>query len=288
MTTYFGMTNVDISKQYTFHAIKSFFNNTNLSDGDRFYLIDNDNSYSENLPSEVTVIKNEVPLSFSKNVNQIMRLALENNADLCFLNNDLIFTDGWYSKLVKSNNLNRVSIPICNEHECLPPFRSAMNLNDFLGKEDKLQECSRYITSRNEGLMSTPLRIGFYCFYVPNRVLREIGLFNENMINAGEDIDYRIRCHMLGVEVKLIHDSYVLHFMGKSTWRSGESKVLTSIRDDHSRSTFISRWGYDLYGLFMLRNPNDSISMIKQKQLYDYYLKGDYTHIIKQLRKNTT
>jgi hypothetical protein len=66
MSNYFGMVNTKNSSIYTYHAVESFFSRTHFdcSRGDRFYLIDNDNSLlrlPENCNGKVTVVKNQEP-----------------------------------------------------------------------------------------------------------------------------------------------------------------------------------------------------------------------------------
>ena len=60
------------SNNYTVRALESFFTNTIIEDGDEFLLIDNDGCDIDKFSSyeKIKIIKNRLPLSFAKNVNQ--------------------------------------------------------------------------------------------------------------------------------------------------------------------------------------------------------------------------
>src|SRR4051812_5890209 len=116
MPNYFGMVTTRGSREYTPLAINSFFAHTELEADDKFFLIDNDGSHDTQglLEEKITVIKNEKPLSFAKNVNQILGMCFENIANLFFQNNDIIFEKGCFPPLVRQNS---ITLPTCNQYE---------------------------------------------------------------------------------------------------------------------------------------------------------------------------
>jgi len=65
-------------------------------------------------------------------------------------------------------------------------------------------------------------------------------------VNGGEDIDYRIRASQLGYDIQIDTSSYLLHFYGKSIWRSGESKEKTLKREKNYRQYFEKKWGKEM------------------------------------------
>ena len=96
-----GMVTTRPSHAYTACALASFFQTTPFGADDRFVLIDNDGTYGPPPDAwpQVTYLANPVPYGFAANVNQVLRLARACGADLFFLNNDLIFTPGWFAPL---------------------------------------------------------------------------------------------------------------------------------------------------------------------------------------------
>ncbi len=88
----FGMVTTKASWEYTSYAVKSFFRNTKLDEEDRLYLIDNDFGFEEEaswFSPGLQILKNEKPMGFSANMNQVLRLAKEKACDFYILHNDI-------------------------------------------------------------------------------------------------------------------------------------------------------------------------------------------------------
>jgi glycosyltransferase involved in cell wall biosynthesis/GT2 family glycosyltransferase len=240
---YFCMVNTKNSQEYTYKALETFAKHTRLNQGDKFFLIDNDDSFQHKI-NGINLIKNKTPQSFAKNVNQVLSEAIENKADFVMLNNDIIFTENWLEPLI---NHNSITLPLCNQYitektnkfEVLP----AMDISEYIGNEKEFDDISKKITSRNLNF-NQPKLISFYCFYLPYSISSVVGLFDEDFgKGGGEDVDYRLRAHLKGYETRLVSNSYVLHFMGKSTWRGGETQEETQKRNEEYYQHFVSKWG---------------------------------------------
>ena len=167
-------------------------------------------------------MKNEWPKSFAQNVNSILTIALKDDANLVFLNNDIIFTHDWLPPLLKSDAV--ITLPCCNQYEIYKnnefSLSVAMDLKDFIGHEKSFEEIIRRRSQERLGpeYMYSHF-LPFYCFSLPHAVASKVGLFDEGFGKGGaEDVDYRIRANLNGFDVAIALDSYVLHFMGKSTW----------------------------------------------------------------------
>ena len=240
---YYCMVSSHNSEQYTDLAIDTFFKNTHFKNQDRFFLIDNDGKYQLKKNSDkITVISNHTPKTFAENMNLVMKLAFLDKADFIGLNNDLVFTENWNQNFGKSKS---ISVPLCNqkltgEYGSLK-IKSAMNLEDFDGKENELNEFVKGIDSQKLNIDSNI--IGFHCFHIPHEIISKVGFLDENFENGGEDIDYRIRASQLGYDIQVNVSSYLLHFYGKSIWRSGESKEKTLTREKNYRNHFEKKWG---------------------------------------------
>lgn len=240
---YYCMVTSDNSKKYTDLAIDSFFKYTNFKNQDRFFLIDNDSKYQlTQYTDKITKISNNTPKTFAENMNLVMKLAFLDKADFIGLNNDLVFTENWNQNFGKSKV---ISVPLCNqkltgEYGDLK-IKSAMNLEDYQGKENELNEFVKGIDSEKLNINSTI--VGFHCFHIPHEIISKVGFFDEKFENGGEDVDYRVRASQLGYNVEINTSSYLLHFYGKSIWRSGEEKEKTLNREKNYRQYFEKKWG---------------------------------------------
>ena len=243
---YYCMVSTHNSEQYTDLAIDTFFKNTHFKNQDKFFLIDNDSKYQLKQNSDkITLISNNTPKTFAENMNLVMKLAFLDKADFIGLSNDVVFTENWNQSFGKSKS---ISVPLCNqkltgEYGSLK-IKSAMNLEDFDGKENELNEFVKGIDSQKLKIDSNI--IGFYCFHIPHEIISKVGFLDENFVNGGEDIDYRIRASQLGYDIQIDTSSYLLHFYGKSIWRSGESKEKTLKREKNYRQYFEKKWGKEM------------------------------------------
>lgn len=243
---YYCMVTTDNTQKYTDLAIDTFFRNTDLKESDKFFLIDNDGQYQlTQYADKITKISNNTPKTFAENMNLVMKLAVIDRVDFFGLSNDVVFTQEWNQNF---NTRNKILVPLCNQK--LPgeygtlKIETAMDLEDYDGKEQELNTFAKLVDAN---LLNIDKNIiGFYCFYIPHEILSRVGFLDENFKNGGEDIDYRLRAHQLGFEVDINYDSYLLHFYGKSIWRSGESKEKTLEREKNYREYFANKWGKDV------------------------------------------
>ena len=240
---YYCMVSTHNSEEYTDLAINSFFRNTQFREQDKFFLIDNDGKYqlTQNRDN-ITIISNHQPKTFAENMNFVMKLAFIDKSDFFGLNNDLFFTENWNKNF---GTRKSISVPLCNQ-KLTGEFgdlkiKSAMNINDFGEKETELNEFVKTIDPQKLNINKEIL--GFHCFHIPYEVLSKVGFFDEKFVNGAEDIDYRLRAYDLGFDMDVNCSSYLLHFYGKSTWRSGETKDSTLTREKNYRKYFEKKWG---------------------------------------------
>ena len=243
---YYCMTSTHNTEKYTDCAISSFFENTELNENDKFFLIDNDGNYQlKQYQDKITIIHNAQPKSFAKNMNLIMKLAFVDKANFFGLSNDVVFTENW-NQNYQSNNM--ILVPLCNQNltgkfETLK-INPVMDMEEFDGKHRELNEFVKTIDPQKVQINNSI--IGFYCFYVPHGVISKVGFLDENFENGAEDTDYRFRAFNLGIETVVNTESYLLHFCGKSIWRSGESKEKTLSREKKYRNHFEKKWGKNI------------------------------------------
>ena len=291
MNNIFAMVTVKNSNLYTDYAIESFFKHTKIDPDDDFFLIDNDGCEIKQLAkyNKIKIIKNNNPLNFAENVNQIIDIATKNKKDLIFLSNDIIFTENWINPLIL--NSKNISLPSNNQ---IFPYQSlcgnlklkvTMNLKDFNKNYELLDNIvTTHKKKFNPNQKFQTLLMPFYCFKVPYNILVEVGHFDTSFGNGGgEDVDYRIRATLKGFDVNFLIDSYLLHFHGKSTWDGPETKSQTEDRNKLYIETFFKKWGDDITQIFILRRDFESI-LIK-KNLEDLFKKGKFGELIIKLHK---
>jgi glycosyltransferase involved in cell wall biosynthesis/GT2 family glycosyltransferase len=240
---YFCMIDTKSSREYTYKALESFSKYTQLEPQDKFFLIDNDNNLTKDIQG-VTLISNLTPRSFAQNINQILTKAIEDKADFVLLSNDIIFTPNWLPPLV---NTEYITLPLCNQQITSKTnkfeIKPLMDLSEYEGNEEELNIIVNAITETDINL-EQPKLIPYFCFYLPYKVSSEVGLFDEEFGKAGgEDIDYRLRADLKRYETKIITKSYLLHFMGKSTWRGNETLEETEQRNQKYYNHLIDKWG---------------------------------------------
>lgn len=256
------------SWEYTSYALKSFFRTAKLENKDTLYLIDNDEGFEEEaswFSPRLQIIKNSSAQSFAHNVNQVMRIAKADKADLFILHNDIIFTDNWLEPLLEADSSSIVS-SISNMHTEYDiaglSWNSAIKLNEYIGREAKLKELVKQHHSKTEGYKNV-LSLQFFCLRVPFEIYEHIGELSEDFHIAGcEDHDYCLRARQAGFEVKYAKKSIVLHFNGKSTWAGGEGPAEREEREKHNYAVFEKKWGEKL-SRFLLQNDQSVLSELK-------------------------
>lgn len=270
------------SAAYTLPALDSFFRRTELKPDDRFFLIDNDGDFA--VPerfARVEVIRPARPRSFAANVNDVLRRAGEARTDLAFLNNDIIFTPDWWPPLTVRDDA--LTLPTCNQNfqYAIEDFalRASLTLDDYDGRERHLLAAVDFHRGRMlPGALFDELRVNFYCFRLPPAVYDRVGLFDEAYGPGGaEDCDYNLRVRLAGFPVLFVGASYVLHFVGKSTWQNETPEQLRA-RHEKYMKRFREKWGDDLAALFVVDETLDAA--LERLGMGGLYAARDYRAMI--------
>ena len=278
----YGMVTLKVTNEYANKAVDSFFRNTILKSDDKFVMIDNDGDFKSNWNNnridENNFILNDKLESFSFNMNILMIMAIQENKDLVFLSNDVIFTPNW-SELLVTDDMT-LSVPSCNQTHNLG-IPSSLSLDEFNDRYDILNEISSRVNNEMKYFQS--MLMPFYVCRIPLKILKEVGEYDEMFVVGGEDVDYRIRCLIKGFNVTYT-PSFLLHFNGKSSWNGVETIEQTKERDFNYKIRFISKWGLDLKDICFI-NP-DPNRVINKYNLNSLILNGDYNSIILTIIKN--
>jgi glycosyltransferase involved in cell wall biosynthesis/GT2 family glycosyltransferase len=279
----FGMVATRNTKFLTEKALASFFKTTNFRAVDQFLLFENDQNaaiFDKSFPIEI--IRNHEPRSFAQNVNHAIDIAIAANSDLIFLNNDVIFTHGWLQPLLEINDA--ISIPLCNQQLQYKVdglnLSFAMDWEEFGGHFELLEEIAKQNSAKHtDEERGWKLLMPFYCFRAPLKILTDVGRFDETFGAAGgEDVDYRLRTLLAGYDVVYAKRSFLLHFMGKSTWRAGEAAAKTETRNNHYRAAFQRKWGQRAANLFLAGGTSSSTA--RESQISELISSQEYRKLL--------
>lgn len=268
----FAMVSTRHSLDCTSLALSSFFRHTKLSDSDRFYLIDNDGSVTPEILGaypRVILHTNSSPLGFGANANSMIDLAVEERADLFFMNNDLVFTPGWLQPLegpeqgILSPLSNRevqyaASLVIAKSETVQDVFvcTPRMTLGDYSEHEASLDYIARVHGAKSSGYWPV-FFLPFFCVKLPLAAMETIGHFDETFgEGGGEDYDYCVRAAVAGFDVKFALGAFILHFGGQSSYAVPEEKERFDAREAHFKRVFESKWGRELFELMFLEKPD--------------------------------
>jgi GT2 family glycosyltransferase len=274
MSALYGMITVKSSSKYTELALESFFKNTAFDTDDQFVLIDNDSDWIDNhhrgaFPVR-NIMVNDQPKNLSQNINQLFALAQENQQDLVFLSNDVVFTPGWNSRFL----FNTVTVPACNQtHNYGIP--AALNIDEFNNFDQLDIVALNHMATNN--VPFERLIMPTYVVCIPWSVYSTVGAFDEKFNIGGEDVDYRLRCLQAGFDFKHCN-SFLLHFNGKSSWNGAETMQQTQARNTNYQQQFVDKWGQDLFDLCITGGNAESV--IKKYQLESLISQGQFNQAI--------
>jgi len=284
----FAMVSTEPSKKYTPFAIESFLKFTPLRAGEKLILIDNDGSLRTPQTEFLSYSKPSKPRSFAKNFNWILTQAKKDNADIYFLNNDIIFTEDWILPLESVED--SIITPVSNREF---QYRSdglrldvSCKLEDYLDNQEGLAKIVQYHKRKfHSPTLSSRRRtisLPFFCVKVPKAVWNKLGPLDEAFGKGGaEDNDYCLRAYQEGFRVEYALESYLLHFSGKSTWDGAESSKETTERDELYRKKFKTKWGEQLLKLSIL---GDVSPLYSSPELIGQFQQGQFAQVIEKLK----
>lgn len=268
----FGMITTKDSSEYTVEALRTFFMYTNFRDIDQFILIDNDGAWDDKKYTHpaVKLIRNNSPLGFASNSNNLAREAINSNSDLYVLNNDLIFTAAWNDPLDQSGI--SISCPLSNrEVQYVMALQVAktgssarvfttpleMNLDQYHGFEYALQAVAEAHKANSAAGVLPILVLPYFCVRISLEILKSVGLFDEDFgRGGGEDYDYSLRAHLLGFPVHYALKSWLVHFYGKSSWSGVEVQAQRLEREKKMIAHFEQKWGTILREIIFSEKEN--------------------------------
>ena len=173
-------------------------------------------SRAQDLPLEITLLRNEKNIGFIKTVNRAMTMSRN---DVVLLNSDTLVTHGWVDKLRRcaasdpsigtatpfSNNAEICSFPEFCINNALPPGLDAEDVNAAIEQ------------AALPHYPDIPTAVGF-CMYIRRALLDTIGLFDAETfgLGYGEENDFCLRAAQAGYRNVLCDDTFIMHLGNRS------------------------------------------------------------------------
>jgi GT2 family glycosyltransferase len=166
---------------------------------------------------------------FAGGMNAGIRVALEEGADLVLtLNNDTVVEPGFLEPLVSALSTDPASAAACSQMlfagdpprvwyagASWRPRRGYQGRHVRYGRSPVAREAPPYVTDRAcAGAM-----------LAPRPVLERVGMFDEQLFAYGEDVDWSLRAHEVGLHVLVVPTSIVRHRVSAAS--GGESSPAT-------------------------------------------------------------
>ena len=204
-------------------------------------------------------------ISFSDNLNQGINLVETDK--LILIHNDMYLSDNFIEKLDKHINKNNIVCYTTIE----PPI---FNLHERIGK--KILNCGSSFNDFNENLFN---------HYVYNNDVEKIyngGSFfmsgyKDTFIKNGlfdgftfspffcEDDDFLFRLRLNNINIITISNSYVYHFVSKTSRFSNEYVNNTSLIEKNSNKNFIRKWGFPVHLIYELNLLFNNFNYCRKK-----------------------
>jgi len=188
-------------------------------------------------------IRNETNLGFPKAVNQGIQAAKGEN--IILLNNDVICTPFWATRLLKHLETFAIVAPLANYCAGL---QQQVALETYHDDQELFRIAAKWGEDHAGEFLEVNFVIGF-CMAFKKSLWEELGPFDESLWPcSGEEIDFCFRARDKGYRIAIARDAYV-HHIGSQTFQQmeqdGELKYFDTIcRNDAHLEV---RWGKDFW-----------------------------------------
>jgi GT2 family glycosyltransferase/Tfp pilus assembly protein PilF len=162
----------------------------------------------------VKIILNSKNAGFAIGCNQGLTAA--KGSHIVFLNNDVVVTSDWISRLHRSLDRHRIDIigPVSN-HASGDQIVSTpdYDLKSLNGLDQFVMEH----TAKYDGTIQQNWRLAGFCLMIKRNVITTIGGFDHRYGTGNfEDDDFCLRAHLAGFRAAIARDCYIHHFGGQT------------------------------------------------------------------------
>jgi GT2 family glycosyltransferase len=200
------------------------------SDGTQEYLISLKNKHTN-----INLILNKDNVGFASANN--MGIKNSKGQFIIFLNNDVIVTRSWVSRLIKHlenpeiGMVGPVTNNIANEAKINVPYNYPRRMELF---------AKRYTTRNMHKSFEIPV-LALFCAALKRETIEKIGLLDEQFsIGMFEDDDYSLRLKNAGLKTICVEDVFVHHYAGASFNRLGTKRYLELF--EANKAKFEEKW----------------------------------------------
>ena len=263
-----------ILNRNSIHHLKRLFNDfdkkTNYSNYE-IIVVDNASSdesvdYLKSLDLPITVIENDINVSFSKGNNDAAKIAKGDY--LLLLNNDIEPTYGWLNELVGTIESNE-NVACVGAKLIFPYYFTVNREKSFLIQHsgdifsERMYPCCLYAVNKsnsNLDIFDSILTQNTCCIavtgavmLVDKKVYDDLGGLCEDYYYGLEDVDFCLKLYQNGCNVMFAANSLLFHHESSTRVKS-ESYF---INDKNNYSTFWNKWGQFLSKNLLLDKIND-------------------------------
>ena len=162
-------------------------------------------------------------MNFAQAIN--LGIKSSNNKYVCLLNDDIIVSKGWLTKMVESCTPEIGAVgPLSNcdkgwlhNHSTVIGGIGGIDLQPGVHTVNQIKPIVKDIYNYSHDLGDNPETviqnwIAFYCTLIPREVINKVGYLDEEFENSGEDVDYCERIKKQGYKIIQDYKSFVFHF----------------------------------------------------------------------------
>ena len=142
-------------------------------------------------------------------INRGLQIA-ESNI-IAILNNDVVVTNGWLTKLVSAISDPEKNIGILS---AVTDHASSICKYDRLAKAlglEPIEPIAQFFNSLPEQTRSVVTNISYFCAVIKREVIEKVGYLDEQFYMGGEDDDYNDRVRIAGYETAVCVNCFVYH-----------------------------------------------------------------------------
>ena len=215
-------------QQYTKEPYELIFVDNGSTDGTVEYL---------KTVKNAKIIENKINLGFAKGNNQGIFCAKGDY--IVLLNNDVVVTDGWLTKMLTYFQYNeKVGLigPRTNKISGIQQMQVEYDEEDL----NAMQEFAKEYSLQNANTYGEVPRLVAFCLLVKKEVIDKIGGLDERFVLGNfEDDDFCLRAIEAGFKLLLANDVFVHHFKSKSF---KENKINYHVNFMENRQRFLHKW----------------------------------------------
>lgn len=163
------------------------------------------------------LIRAETNLGFCGGSNLAARklLELEDIERICFLNTDVIVTDGWLDKLMESES--EIVGPVTNANGNEQTVWIDYEVEKSFDAYPIVADYAAFRAEVYKGYEVPSHNVTGFCSLIKRETLESVGFFDEQFFPGGyDDCDYNLRVEQGGGVISIRRDCYVHHFGGGS------------------------------------------------------------------------